>query len=97
MRKAKVVKDFIGLREIFQNQRRSCVVCVTVAVGWISKTSLSTLLGHTEMYQEAETFRLWERLKCGTILAVSGWARCLHQGGVGLAVLEEQTHAGFVC
>lgn len=65
MSKPKVVKDFNGLREILQNQRHSSVVCVTVALDWISKTSLSTHLGHRDIHREGERnfLRPWEELK----------------------------------
>lgn len=97
MRKAKVVKDFIGLREIFQNQRRSCVVCVTVAVGWISKTSLSTLLGHTQTYQEAQ--RNFQALGKAEMLNDSGcfWMGSLFAPGRCGAGCAGGTDPRWVC
>lgn len=54
MRKPQTIKDSYGLREVLQNQRRSCAACVTVALEWISKTSLSIHLGCGDIHQEAE-------------------------------------------
>lgn len=53
MRKPQMIKGSYGLREILQNQRHSCVACVTVALEWISKTSLSIHLGCGDTHQEA--------------------------------------------
>lgn len=54
MRKPQMIKGSYGLREILQNQRHSCVACVTVALEWISKTSLSIHLGCGDTHREAE-------------------------------------------
>lgn len=59
MGKSKVVKDFNGLKEILQNQGHSCVVCVTVAVDWISKTPGTQ---RDTSGSRKKLFRPWERL-----------------------------------
>lgn len=59
MRKPQMIKDSSGLREVLQNQRHSCVACVTVALEWISKNFFKCSSGDagTHIRKQRETFQ----------------------------------------